>query len=63
MLGCMCGRGWFVCLITVVRRILNIKGPLERRLEGSEEVCYTNIWWRGEHSEEQIASAKALVKE
>lgn len=33
---CTCGRGRFVFLIMEVRKILNVEGSLEKRLEESE---------------------------
>lgn len=46
MVECLCGRRWFIFLITVVRKILNLKGPLEQSLKGSKEVSYANMWGR-----------------
>lgn len=51
----MCGRRGVVFLITVVRKILNMKGPLEQRPEGSGEVSHANVWGRSiTRSEEQV---------
>ena len=51
----MCGRGWFVFLITLVRKILNRKRPLETRSKGSEEVNNANIWGKSiTRSKEQV---------
>ena len=54
-------RGSMEGLDVRARKGLTEKVTHGQRLEGSEEVSYTDIWWWGEHSKEQITSAKAVT--